>query len=929
MRKGDKRRLAADTAAGAGATPPTPTPTAIISERLTAAAALPAEPCRDCGVRRSSGPGWAERCSGCFHAAPWAELLRDAPLPNAHLTAALSAHEVERRLRAAAAAGDPPAAEQEDEAALRAQFASLGLGKEALDDLVKASLQELADSAPDPRLRERLSRAGVGEAQVRADGNCQFSALALTLCGATRFHRALRAAAHHWLWERRAERRYAAMLPAGYYDELACDRWGDAQTLEALANVTGSRIVVASGEPGQRWVVTATGCPTASASPRLAVLTLGSAHYNAAVPAELEGLAAASVTADRLEAALADVRAAADAGEGMVEAERAAQALADSLLPRYGVDLPLWAKALAAAQRPQRAAALAPDPGRLELCAAEEKAARAGVARERESGWRALVSAHRVAERLLERAVRRAADAERRAAAEGAARRAAERDLAAAEGRAAAAERKAAATLGEAARRAAEAKAEKAARLAAEKDLRELRGALAAAQQRERLRAHRAAGELARAARKGGKEVSLLEQTEREELRAARELQGRTVERMEAGLAARRALLSAAAEQEARERRLLQREESDGLQYIAAAAGDAREEIFTTQESDARAALCRAADSHLAELLSALLGEAAGGCAAHCASAASYRADAALLAAQLRAARLVEPLAREEQRARDRLAAGALSAMSDLLALAAVSLSALGTQSLTREYEAGRERHLAAERACWAAKLEDFRSREAVLQREGRERKGALRASPAPPPCGTGQPSAPTPRGPGARGFAAVARMFRRARDAVRPSRWRGRRRPPPSPLSPRPLLTSAAPAAAQGSPEQWAESAATPAASSSIISAAPQRAAALCAAELPSRGCGGLSDLALGEPEARAALKGLQTAPGGPVAGAERPPEFTARETGVFALPAAGDVSPLGHPTTQRTGSAAAPPRPGCPAARGSASRPRPGARR
>eukprot|EP01062_Namystynia_karyoxenos_P075225 TRINITY_DN7244_c0_g1_i1.p1 TRINITY_DN7244_c0_g1~~TRINITY_DN7244_c0_g1_i1.p1 ORF type:complete len:888 (+),score=239.91 TRINITY_DN7244_c0_g1_i1:68-2731(+) len=887
MRKGDKRRLAADTAAGAGATPPTPTPTAIISERLTAAAALPAEPCRDCGVRRSSGPGWAERCSGCFHAAPWAELLRDAPLPNAHLTAALSAHEVERRLRAAAAAGDPPAAEQEDEAALRAQFASLGLGKEALDDLVKASLQELADSAPDPRLRERLSRAGVGEAQVRADGNCQFSALALTLCGATRFHRALRAAAHHWLWERRAERRYAAMLPAGYYDELACDRWGDAQTLEALANVTGSRIVVASGEPGQRWVVTATGCPTASASPRLAVLTLGSAHYNAATPAECEELAAACVAADKLEAALADVRAAADAGEGLAEAERAACVLADSLLPRYGVDPTLWAEALEAARRPQRAPAPGRDPGLLELCAAEEGAARAGLASERHCGWQALLSAHRAAERTLERAVRRAADAERRAA------------------------------------------AERTARTAAERELCELRGALAAAQQRERLRAHRAAGELARAARKGGKEVSLLEQTEREELRAARELQGRTVERMEAGLAARRALLSAAAEQEARERRLLQREESDGLQYIAAAAGDAREEIFTTQESDARAALCRAADSHLAELLSALLGEAAGGCAAHCASAASYRADAALLAAQLRAARLVEPLAREEQRARDRLAAGALSAMSDLLALAAVSLSALGTQSLTREYEAGRERHLAAERACWAAKLEDFRSREAVLQREGRERKGALRASPAPPPCGTGQPSAPTPRGPGARGFAAVARMFRRARDAVRPSRWRGRRRPPPSPLSPRPLLTSAAPAAAQGSPEQWAESAATPAASSSIISAAPQRAAALCAAELPSRGCGGLSDLALGEPEARAALKGLQTAPGGPVAGAERPPEFTARETGVFALPAAGDVSPLGHPTTQRTGSAAAPPRPGCPAARGSASRPRPGARR
>eukprot|EP01062_Namystynia_karyoxenos_P075234 TRINITY_DN7244_c0_g1_i6.p1 TRINITY_DN7244_c0_g1~~TRINITY_DN7244_c0_g1_i6.p1 ORF type:complete len:912 (+),score=274.66 TRINITY_DN7244_c0_g1_i6:68-2803(+) len=911
MRKGDKRRLAADTAAGAGATPPTPTPTAIISERLTAAAALPAEPCRDCGVRRSSGPGWAERCSGCFHAAPWAELLRDAPLPNAHLTAALSAHEVERRLRAAAAAGDPPAAEQEDEAALRAQFASLGLGKEALDDLVKASLQELADSAPDPRLRERLSRAGVGEAQVRADGNCQFSALALTLCGATRFHRALRAAAHHWLWERRAERRYAAMLPAGYYDELACDRWGDAQTLEALANVTGSRIVVASGEPGQRWVVTATGCPTASASPRLAVLTLGSAHYNAAVPAELEGLAAASVTADRLEAALADVRAAADAGEGMVEAERAAQALADSLLPRYGVDLPLWAKALAAAQRPQRAAALAPDPGRLELCAAEEKAARAGVARERESGWRALVSAHRVAERLLERAVRRAADAERRAAAEGAARRAAERDLAAAEGRAAAAERKAAATLGEAARRAAEAKAEKAARLAAEKDLRELRGALAAAQQRERLRAHRAAGELARAARKGGKEVSLLEQTEREELRAARELQGRTVERMEAGLAARRALLSAAAEQEARERRLLQREESDGLQYIAAAAGDAREEIFTTQESDARAALCRAADSHLAELLSALLGEAAGGCAAHCASAASYRADAALLAAQLRAARLVEPLAREEQRARDRLAAGALSAMRDL-----------GAQSLMQHCEAGRAHFIAAEDACWANRLDDFRSREAVLlsegrEREGRERKGALRGSPAVPPCRTGAPSAPTPRGPGARGFAAVARALRRVRDAVRPSRWRGRRRPPPpSPLSHRPLLAAAAPAAAQGSPQQWAESAATPATHGSIISAAPQRAAAQRAVELPSGGCGGRGDAALGEPDASAALKGLQTTPGETADVAGCPPALIAREAG-------GEASP------QWMGSAAAAPPPGRPAARGAASRPRPGARR
>eukprot|EP01062_Namystynia_karyoxenos_P075232 TRINITY_DN7244_c0_g1_i4.p1 TRINITY_DN7244_c0_g1~~TRINITY_DN7244_c0_g1_i4.p1 ORF type:complete len:913 (+),score=273.52 TRINITY_DN7244_c0_g1_i4:68-2806(+) len=912
MRKGDKRRLAADTAAGAGATPPTPTPTAIISERLTAAAALPAEPCRDCGVRRSSGPGWAERCSGCFHAAPWAELLRDAPLPNAHLTAALSAHEVERRLRAAAAAGDPPAAEQEDEAALRAQFASLGLGKEALDDLVKASLQELADSAPDPRLRERLSRAGVGEAQVRADGNCQFSALALTLCGATRFHRALRAAAHHWLWERRAERRYAAMLPAGYYDELACDRWGDAQTLEALANVTGSRIVVASGEPGQRWVVTATGCPTASASPRLAVLTLGSAHYNAAVPAELEGLAAASVTADRLEAALADVRAAADAGEGMVEAERAAQALADSLLPRYGVDLPLWAKALAAAQRPQRAAALAPDPGRLELCAAEEKAARAGVARERESGWRALVSAHRVAERLLERAVRRAADAERRAAAEGAARRAAERDLAAAEGRAAAAERKAAATLGEAARRAAEAKAEKAARLAAEKDLRELRGALAAAQQRERLRAHRAAGELARAARKGGKEVSLLEQTEREELRAARELQGRTVERMEAGLAARRALLSAAAEQEARERRLLQREESDGLQYIAAAAGDAREEIFTTQESDARAALCRAADSHLAELLSALLGEAAGGCAAHCASAASYRADAALLAAQLRAARLVEPLAREEQRARDRLAAGALSAMRDL-----------GAQSLMQHCEAGRAHFIAAEDACWANRLDDFRSREAVLlsegrEREGRERKGALRGSPAVPPCRTGAPSAPTPRGPGARGFAAVARALRRVRDAVRPSRWRGRRRPPPpSPLSHRPLLGAAAPAVTQGSAEQWAESAVTPATHGSGISTAPQRAAAQRAAELPSGGGGGRGDSTLGEAAASAALMGRGTAPGETA----DEPAPTAREAGGGALLTVDEVGP-------RTGSAAALPPPGR-AARGAASRPRPGARR
>eukprot|EP01062_Namystynia_karyoxenos_P075226 TRINITY_DN7244_c0_g1_i10.p1 TRINITY_DN7244_c0_g1~~TRINITY_DN7244_c0_g1_i10.p1 ORF type:complete len:870 (+),score=245.78 TRINITY_DN7244_c0_g1_i10:68-2677(+) len=869
MRKGDKRRLAADTAAGAGATPPTPTPTAIISERLTAAAALPAEPCRDCGVRRSSGPGWAERCSGCFHAAPWAELLRDAPLPNAHLTAALSAHEVERRLRAAAAAGDPPAAEQEDEAALRAQFASLGLGKEALDDLVKASLQELADSAPDPRLRERLSRAGVGEAQVRADGNCQFSALALTLCGATRFHRALRAAAHHWLWERRAERRYAAMLPAGYYDELACDRWGDAQTLEALANVTGSRIVVASGEPGQRWVVTATGCPTASASPRLAVLTLGSAHYNAATPAECEELAAACVAADKLEAALADVRAAADAGEGLAEAERAACVLADSLLPRYGVDPTLWAEALEAARRPQRAPAPGRDPGLLELCAAEEGAARAGLASERHCGWQALLSAHRAAERTLERAVRRAADAERRAA------------------------------------------AERTARTAAERELCELRGALAAAQQRERLRAHRAAGELARAARKGGKEVSLLEQTEREELRAARELQGRTVERMEAGLAARRALLSAAAEQEARERRLLQREESDGLQYIAAAAGDAREEIFTTQESDARAALCRAADSHLAELLSALLGEAAGGCAAHCASAASYRADAALLAAQLRAARLVEPLAREEQRARDRLAAGALSAMRDL-----------GAQSLMQHCEAGRAHFIAAEDACWANRLDDFRSREAVLlsegrEREGRERKGALRGSPAVPPCRTGAPSAPTPRGPGARGFAAVARALRRVRDAVRPSRWRGRRRPPPpSPLSHRPLLAAAAPAAAQGSPQQWAESAATPATHGSIISAAPQRAAAQRAVELPSGGCGGRGDAALGEPDASAALKGLQTTPGETADVAGCPPALIAREAG-------GEASP------QWMGSAAAAPPPGRPAARGAASRPRPGARR
>eukprot|EP01062_Namystynia_karyoxenos_P075227 TRINITY_DN7244_c0_g1_i11.p1 TRINITY_DN7244_c0_g1~~TRINITY_DN7244_c0_g1_i11.p1 ORF type:complete len:870 (+),score=262.58 TRINITY_DN7244_c0_g1_i11:73-2682(+) len=869
MRKGDKRRLAADTAAGAGATPPTPTPAHIIRERLTAAATLPAEPCRSCGVRRSNGPGWAGRCIGCFHAAPWVELLSDAPRPSPQLTAALSAHDVERRLREAAAAGDPPAAEQEDEAQIRARFADWDLGKDELDQLVEASLQEQADTEPDNLLRERLARATVGEVKVPADGSCQFSALALTLYGSLRFHRALRAAARRWLWDRRAEPRYTSMVPAAYYDELARDRWGDALTLEALASVTGSRIVVASGEPGQRWVVTATGCPTASASPRLAVLTLGSAHYNAATPAECEELAAACVAADKLEAALADVRAAADAGEGLAEAERAACVLADSLLPRYGVDPTLWAEALEAARRPQRAPAPGRDPGLLELCAAEEGAARAGLASERHCGWQALLSAHRAAERTLERAVRRAADAERRAA------------------------------------------AERTARTAAERELCELRGALAAAQQRERLRAHRAAGELARAARKGGKEVSLLEQTEREELRAARELQGRTVERMEAGLAARRALLSAAAEQEARERRLLQREESDGLQYIAAAAGDAREEIFTTQESDARAALCRAADSHLAELLSALLGEAAGGCAAHCASAASYRADAALLAAQLRAARLVEPLAREEQRARDRLAAGALSAMRDL-----------GAQSLMQHCEAGRAHFIAAEDACWANRLDDFRSREAVLlsegrEREGRERKGALRGSPAVPPCRTGAPSAPTPRGPGARGFAAVARALRRVRDAVRPSRWRGRRRPPPpSPLSHRPLLAAAAPAAAQGSPQQWAESAATPATHGSIISAAPQRAAAQRAVELPSGGCGGRGDAALGEPDASAALKGLQTTPGETADVAGCPPALIAREAG-------GEASP------QWMGSAAAAPPPGRPAARGAASRPRPGARR
>eukprot|EP01062_Namystynia_karyoxenos_P075230 TRINITY_DN7244_c0_g1_i2.p1 TRINITY_DN7244_c0_g1~~TRINITY_DN7244_c0_g1_i2.p1 ORF type:complete len:871 (+),score=261.43 TRINITY_DN7244_c0_g1_i2:73-2685(+) len=870
MRKGDKRRLAADTAAGAGATPPTPTPAHIIRERLTAAATLPAEPCRSCGVRRSNGPGWAGRCIGCFHAAPWVELLSDAPRPSPQLTAALSAHDVERRLREAAAAGDPPAAEQEDEAQIRARFADWDLGKDELDQLVEASLQEQADTEPDNLLRERLARATVGEVKVPADGSCQFSALALTLYGSLRFHRALRAAARRWLWDRRAEPRYTSMVPAAYYDELARDRWGDALTLEALASVTGSRIVVASGEPGQRWVVTATGCPTASASPRLAVLTLGSAHYNAATPAECEELAAACVAADKLEAALADVRAAADAGEGLAEAERAACVLADSLLPRYGVDPTLWAEALEAARRPQRAPAPGRDPGLLELCAAEEGAARAGLASERHCGWQALLSAHRAAERTLERAVRRAADAERRAA------------------------------------------AERTARTAAERELCELRGALAAAQQRERLRAHRAAGELARAARKGGKEVSLLEQTEREELRAARELQGRTVERMEAGLAARRALLSAAAEQEARERRLLQREESDGLQYIAAAAGDAREEIFTTQESDARAALCRAADSHLAELLSALLGEAAGGCAAHCASAASYRADAALLAAQLRAARLVEPLAREEQRARDRLAAGALSAMRDL-----------GAQSLMQHCEAGRAHFIAAEDACWANRLDDFRSREAVLlsegrEREGRERKGALRGSPAVPPCRTGAPSAPTPRGPGARGFAAVARALRRVRDAVRPSRWRGRRRPPPpSPLSHRPLLGAAAPAVTQGSAEQWAESAVTPATHGSGISTAPQRAAAQRAAELPSGGGGGRGDSTLGEAAASAALMGRGTAPGETA----DEPAPTAREAGGGALLTVDEVGP-------RTGSAAALPPPGR-AARGAASRPRPGARR
>eukprot|EP01062_Namystynia_karyoxenos_P030650 TRINITY_DN22853_c0_g2_i6.p1 TRINITY_DN22853_c0_g2~~TRINITY_DN22853_c0_g2_i6.p1 ORF type:complete len:881 (+),score=213.80 TRINITY_DN22853_c0_g2_i6:75-2717(+) len=489
---GKRKSRGACNAAEAGAAQPPPcsprggpacaAPADAISERLANLAERQPERCSACGERQGNGPGWGGLCSPCFATAPWEELLRQAPLPDRHLRTALSAPDVERRLKDAAAHAAPRRELSDEE--LRAQYLAMGI------DLSEEQLIEVreqchtADSAD--VLAERTAAARVAGIDVADDGNCQFRAVARALFGSERLHSALRAAAHAWLCENRGKLGYG--LEEEYLEQLRCGAWGDCRTLQALARVTGARLVVASAEPGN-WVDTMEG---GAGDDRVACVLLNAVHYNTAIAVEHRALAAACAAADRLEEALAEVRAAADApgGQDLAVRERTAAEEAAKVFREYpGIDRDLWARALGAATQPLRAApgtgprdgqpsglpahSSPPRPRQLEECSAEEGAARVAIAAEREAlllGLRIAADEAARSAAQLGAAERRVTAAERRAEGQAAAHRAA---LEQAEERAAVAERAAA--------------VERAARVAAEIDLAEARTALHLAQQRELL----------------------------------------------------------------------------------------------------------------------------------------------------------------------------------------------------------------------------------------------------------------------------------------------------------------------------------------------------------------------------------------------------------------------------------------------------------
>lgn len=94
------------------------------------------------------------------------------------------------------------------------------------------------------RLSELLKKHGVRERPVRADGNCQFRALADQLYASEEHHAAVREQVIAQL--RQASDRYCGFVPGRFDDyvaEMARDcTWGDHVTLQAAADALGVRI---------------------------------------------------------------------------------------------------------------------------------------------------------------------------------------------------------------------------------------------------------------------------------------------------------------------------------------------------------------------------------------------------------------------------------------------------------------------------------------------------------------------------------------------------------------------------------------------------------------------------------------------------------------------------------------------------------------
>merc|ERR1712007_276201 len=102
------------------------------------------------------------------------------------------------------------------------------------------------NSLEEGKLGGLLSAYGVAERKVKGDDNCQFRALADQLFGTEESHLTVRKLALVELTENRS--RYEAFVPGSFdayvHHMRSVGTWGDNVTLQACADVLGSRIWV-------------------------------------------------------------------------------------------------------------------------------------------------------------------------------------------------------------------------------------------------------------------------------------------------------------------------------------------------------------------------------------------------------------------------------------------------------------------------------------------------------------------------------------------------------------------------------------------------------------------------------------------------------------------------------------------------------------